>query len=272
MPHLPDDHHQHDLALVAALAAGDAQGRDQTRATELVTACGECARVRDDLVGLSLQLRALPAPRRTRDFRLTADQAAALKPTGWRRLLAVFGSSGFRFATPLGTTMATLGLAGLLLAAAPTLPGQGTTGDGAQSAGDATLQLEMSAPAPAASAAAASSAPQPQGEMPSASAVPSTTTGGAAGTESSTDDYGTPSDTTAGGTGPAASAPTRNAATGSDPSKAAAPDRAIASGTEPALGDVAAGTPDPRLVLVATLLVVTGLGLVALRTVGRRLV
>src|SRR4051794_17021181 len=135
MPHLPDSHHDHDLTLVAALAAGDAQGRDHTRATELVTSCTECAVLRDDLVALATELRSLPAPRRTRDFRLTADQAAALRPTGWRRLLGAFGGTGFRFATPVGTAMATLGIAGLLLSAVPSSLPAGTTGDGTNDAG-----------------------------------------------------------------------------------------------------------------------------------------
>jgi hypothetical protein len=137
MPHLPDSHHDHDLALVAALAAGDAQGRDHTRATELVTSCVECALVRDDLVVLASSLHALPAPRRTHDYRLTAEQAAALRPTGWRRLLGAFGGTGFRFATPVGTAMATLGIAGLLLSAVPSSLPAGTTGDGTNTAGGA---------------------------------------------------------------------------------------------------------------------------------------
>jgi len=137
MPHLPDSHHDHDLALVAALAAGDAQGRDHTRATELVTSCTECALVRDDLVALASSLHSLPAPRRTRDYRLTAEQAATLRPTGWRRLLGAFGGTGFRFATPVGTAMATLGIAGLLLSAVPSSLPAGTTGDGTNSAAGA---------------------------------------------------------------------------------------------------------------------------------------
>ncbi len=135
MPHLPDSHQDHDLVLVAALVAGDTEGRDHTRATELVTSCPECARVRDDLVTLAALLPTLPAPARTRDYRLTAEQAAALRPTGWRRLLGAFGGSGFRFATPVGTAMATLGIAGLLLSAVPSSLPAGTTGEGVSAGG-----------------------------------------------------------------------------------------------------------------------------------------
>ena len=135
MPHLPDSHQDHDLVLVAALVAGDTEGRDHTRATELVTSCPECARVRDDLVTLAALLPTLPAPARTRDYRLTAEQAAALRPTGWRRLLGAFGGSGFRFATPVGTAMATLGIAGLLSPAVPSSLPAGTTGEGVSAGG-----------------------------------------------------------------------------------------------------------------------------------------
>ena len=58
----------------------------------------------------------LPAPARTRDFRLTPEQAASLRPAGWRRLLAPFAGPRFAFAGPLGTGLATLGLAGFLVA------------------------------------------------------------------------------------------------------------------------------------------------------------
>ena len=161
MPHLPDSHQDHDLVLVAALAAGDTEGRDHTRATELVTSCPECARVRDDLVTLAALLPTLPAPARTRDYRLTAEQAAALRPTGWRRLLGAFGGSGFRFATPVGTAMATLGIAGLLLSAVPSSLPAGTTGDG--TGGSAPLQsVTQDASAPAASAGPAAIGPAPR--------------------------------------------------------------------------------------------------------------
>src|SRR3954452_1773069 len=174
MPHLPDSHHDHDLTLVAALAAGDAQGRDHTRATELVTSCTECAVLRDDLVALTTELRTLPAPRRTRDFRLTADQAASLRPTGWRRLLGAFGGTGFRFAIPVGTAMATLGIAGLLLSAVPSSLPAGTTGDGTNARDQLqTLSQEASAAA-GASSDPAGVGPAPQGEAPAASeAAPS---------------------------------------------------------------------------------------------------
>ena len=212
MPHLPDSHHDHDLALVAALAAGDAQGRDHTRATELVTSCTECALVRDDLVALASSLHSLPAPRRTRDYRLTAEQAATLRPTGWRRqplgwrrFLGAFGGTGFRFATPVGTAMATLGIAGLLLSAVPSSLPAGTTGDGTNSAAGApaaasdAVILESAVPSlgyglsggsaiPDASASAAAYQPAATGiaKATARAAAPSAAPSAAASTESVT--------------------------------------------------------------------------------------
>src|SRR5262245_49508635 len=121
MPHLPDRHQDHDATLVAALAAGDATGGDHERASELVAGCAECAALRDDLVLIARAVHDLPAPRRTRDYRLTEAGAATLRPTGWRRLLGAFGGPRFRLAAPLGTTLATLGLAGLLVSAMPAI-------------------------------------------------------------------------------------------------------------------------------------------------------
>ena len=115
MPHIPD-HLTHDPELVAAYAAGDATGPDLAAATELVAACTECAELHRDLRAIATALPELPAPRRTRDFRLTPEQAASLQPSGWRGVLAAFASPRFRLAAPLGTGLAAAGLAGLLLA------------------------------------------------------------------------------------------------------------------------------------------------------------
>ena len=279
MPHLPDSHQDHDLVLVAALVAGDTEGRDHTRATELVTSCPECARVRDDLVTLAALLPTLPAPARTRDYRLTAEQAAALRPTGWRRLLGAFGGSGFRFATPVGTAMATLGIAGLLLSAVPSSLPAGTTGDG--TSGSAPLQsVTQDASAPAASAGPAAIGPAPQGEVPatsepiasaaaSASAAPApSASAGAASGRYEADQYANPADTSQRG---AAAAPSGPAATsdiaGEKGTKLAAPPAPSTPTLDATPTTVA---PDRSLVFVASLLLIAGVGLLALRYTARR--
>ncbi len=115
MPHLPD-HVTHDPELIAAYAAGDATGTALDQAADLVAACTECADLHRDLRAISTALPELPAPVRPRDFRLTPEQAASLRPVGWRGVLAAFAAPRFRLAAPLGAGLAAAGLAGLLLA------------------------------------------------------------------------------------------------------------------------------------------------------------
>ena len=83
MPHLPD-HATHDPELIAAYAAGDATGPALDQATELVAGCAECAALHRDLRAIAAALPELPAPVRPRDFTLTPEQVASLRPSGWR--------------------------------------------------------------------------------------------------------------------------------------------------------------------------------------------
>ena len=141
MPHVPDlrSHASHDPGLIAAYAAGDTTGEDLARATELVDACPACADLAADLRAIAAALPATALPRRRRDFRLDPATAARHRRAGWRRLLAPLGGPRFAFAAPLGTGLAALGLAGLLLGSLPgILPGGGTAGTsaGLRDAGD----------------------------------------------------------------------------------------------------------------------------------------
>ncbi len=142
MPHLPPSHADHDPLAIAAYAAGDATGPELDDALALVAACADCASLHHDLRAIAAALPALPAPARTRDFRLSPEQAASLRPAGWRRLLAPFAGPKFAFAGPVGAGLATLGLAGFLVAGsfgvplAATAPTDG--GAAASGAGDAT--------------------------------------------------------------------------------------------------------------------------------------
>jgi len=99
MPHLPD-HLTHDPELIAAYAAGDATGPALDQAADLVAGCTECADLHRDLRAISTALPELPAPVRRRDFRLTPEQAASLRPAGWRGVLAAFAAPRFRLAAP----------------------------------------------------------------------------------------------------------------------------------------------------------------------------
>jgi hypothetical protein len=58
---------------------------------------------------------ALPAAVRPRDFQLSPEQAARLRPAGWRRFVAAFASPRLAMTRQLGVGLTTLGIAGLML-------------------------------------------------------------------------------------------------------------------------------------------------------------
>ena len=122
MPHLPDHQTDHDPLLIAAFASGDAEGADLERARDLVARCDDCAALHHDLRAVAAAMPALPAAVRSRDFRLTPEQADSLRPAGWRRLLAPLAGPRFAFAAPLGGSLAALGIAGILVAGAAGMP------------------------------------------------------------------------------------------------------------------------------------------------------
>jgi len=126
MTPIPASHADHDLLSIAAYAAGDATGSDLDDALALAAACADCAALHHDLRAIAFSMPALPAPVRTRDFRLTPDQATSLRSPAWRRLLAPLAGPRFAFAGPLGTGLATLGIAGFLLAGTVGMPLAGT--------------------------------------------------------------------------------------------------------------------------------------------------
>ena len=121
MPHDSERHSLHDPLLVASLAAGDLSGTDRDRATTQVRECADCASLHADLIALARATAALPAAVAPRDFRLTPDQAASLRPVGWRRIVAAVGGSRPLMSRQLGIGLATIGLAGLLVSTLPTI-------------------------------------------------------------------------------------------------------------------------------------------------------
>jgi hypothetical protein len=154
MPHMPDSHHAtHDLEIVAAFAAGDATGADLETATTLVASCAECAALHHDLRAIAAAMPALPVPVRSRDFRLTPDQAASLRPRGFRAVLAAFASPRLSFATPLGTGLAAIGIVGVLVASGGLPAGGATSGAAAEDANVRSLEAPAEMGAAAASAA-----------------------------------------------------------------------------------------------------------------------
>jgi hypothetical protein len=153
MPHVSELHAQHDLLLVASLAAGDLAGADRDHAAAQIADCADCATVHADLIAIARATAALPPAVAPRDFRLSPEQAAALRPVGWRRLIAAVGGSRPLMSRQLGIGLATIGLAGLLVS---TLPGIQLGGTAAAPAG---APAEGSAARLGAEAAPASGAP-----------------------------------------------------------------------------------------------------------------
>ena len=114
VPHSPAAEAQDHAARIVALDAGDLAGAELTAAESLVGSCGGCAALADDLLAIRDAMTALPVPPRRRDYRLTAEDAARLRPSGWRRVIEWLAAPGSTV-RPLATGLATLGVVGLLL-------------------------------------------------------------------------------------------------------------------------------------------------------------
>ena len=193
MPPVSEMHVQHDSLLVASLAAGDLAGTERDRANAQISACPDCAALHADLILIARATAALPPAVAPRDFTLTTDQAARLRPTGLRRLVAAIAGSRPLMSRQLGMGLATIGLAGLLVSAVPSMllgglsaaapaqpaaaPAGGASAGSAETATDASgpvsitgdegssppkaLGPVVSAASPAASAAVARPIPNP---------------------------------------------------------------------------------------------------------------
>lgn len=91
------------------------------RLSPVLDLCARCAGLYVDLVALTAALPQSALPARPRSFTLTAEDARRLRPGGWRAWWSTVGSARDTLTRPLAIGFTTLGLAGLLLTAAPTL-------------------------------------------------------------------------------------------------------------------------------------------------------
>ena len=240
MPHIPDSlHDTHDLELVAAFAAGDATGPALDAGTTLVASCATCAQLHHDLRAIAAAMPAVPAPARTRDFRISHEQAARLRPTGIRGILAAFGSPRLSFAAPLGTGMAALGIIGVLVASGGVLPGGATDGAGVDTTTRMTIEASQEA-----GEGAGDQAPGPA----------SASEGPAAG--------GAPAQQPVDNQAPSTPADQADVLASSAP-----PDLQAPQDSEVA----AARATDQTLLIIGGALAIVGLALLALRWAGRRL-
>jgi len=124
-------HATHDTMLVASLADHSLAASEREAAETLIASCGLCAALHLDLVALTAATRAIPTPPRPREYTLTPGDAIRLRPSGWRRWVAAFGTSRDVFSRPLAVGLTSLGLAGLLVATVPSALFQGSATSGA---------------------------------------------------------------------------------------------------------------------------------------------
>ena len=161
MPNQSEQHAQHDHLLVVSLAAGDLTAADRDRAASQIATCAECALLHDDLVAIERATAVLPAAVRPRDFQLTPEQAARLRPAGWRRFVGAFASPRFAMTRQLGVGLTTLGLAGLMVSVlgSVSLPMAGSAAAPAEQQDLRSMNEFSAGGEPAASPAAAAAAP-----------------------------------------------------------------------------------------------------------------
>jgi hypothetical protein len=173
MPHVSEPHAQHDPLLVASLAAGDLAGAERDRATAQVASCADCGELHADLILIARATAALPPAVAPRDFTLTPEQAAALRPGGWRRLVAAISGSRPLMSRQLGIGLTTIGLAGLLVSTLPSIQ-LGNAGSGTAAA---PAQPGEQAPPAAAAAGSASGGGETSTDTNTASGGPVGVTG-----------------------------------------------------------------------------------------------
>jgi hypothetical protein len=262
MPHDSERHARHDQLLVVALAAGDLTGTERDRAAAQVASCVACASLNDDLIAIARATAVLPAAVAPRDFRLSPEQAARLRPSGWRRLIAAFASPRLAMTRQLGVGLTTIGIAGLLVSVLPTMHiglGGGAAApagnDGIMAAPDEFQSSNAQSAPSAAAAPAASTAPESAPAFGgNAAASPLASSGGIDMTDRST------------ATSPASGEHGGGVAV--QGSKASPSDARL--GVDAADRDLAADEPGVSLVLVASaILLAAGVAMLLARRIAR---
>ncbi len=263
-------HAGHDASLVAAFADGSIDPADVQRAEALVGSCADCAALDADLRILADATRAMATPARPRDYALSPDDAARLRPAGWRRFLAGVGSSRDALSRPLAIGLTTLGLVGVLIAGAPSILWVGSSASSLDTVGSPIEAGAAGAAAPSDArdvSGLASPAPKPAtGVQPDTAGDPNDASGGP--------DQAPVAEASPGSSvGPAVVAPPFAAATTEPGSKdlndgsSVTPERVAGTGST---SDRTTTGMAPMLWLSA-LFLVAGLGLFAIRWGARRL-
>ena len=254
-PATDPDHARHDPLRVA-----EAADRGATLPPDLA-ACPDCRALHADLVAIAAALPGAALPVRPRDYRLTPDDAARLRRTGWRRWFATIGSPRDTITRPLAVGLTTLGLAGLLVAGIPSLAPSSSSGSAPAAAGGSAVTADQGAPAAEAQDESAIGKEAP----PSAAAPSGAALLPLAGAGAQADGPSGGRDTVAGAT----VAPEERSTTPTQPASSAG----TAAGDLPSVDAVVIATPVPAPpsgpLVVALTLLIAGLALFVLRGLAR---
>ena len=121
----PSGHAQHDELLMAQLAGDDLNDSERRTAEARLADCADCRRLHDDLRALMRATADLPVPRRPRDFRLSADEAAGLRGSWLQRALRGLAAPTLGLLQPVAGVAMVLGLAIVVVGATPFFQGAG---------------------------------------------------------------------------------------------------------------------------------------------------
>ncbi len=140
---LPATHAHHDRALVSRYAVDDAYPAERELAQQLVERCVECAALAVDIRALSTTLATSEAPRRPRDFRISAEQAERLRGSSFERFMRRLAAPALAPARPLAGVALSIGLAMAVAGAALPTPTPATMSAGLEQAPPGAEQPEI---------------------------------------------------------------------------------------------------------------------------------
>lgn len=142
-----DDHQLHDGVLVARAAGDELDPSERPAAEALLASCADCRILQADLRALSeAVVTSLPTPRRPRDFRLSGEDAARLRPSGVEGWLGRLARPAFGLLQPLAGAAIAIGM---LLVVLGSLPFGAASGAGGAHPASDTAEAPAGEPMPA---------------------------------------------------------------------------------------------------------------------------
>ena len=165
------DHRRHDRLLIARFAADDAYPAEIEEARTQIAACSDCAALAADIQILSRAVAGVPTPARTRDFRLTVEQADKLRGSWLERLMRGFAGPGLGTLRPVAGVALSIGLVMAVAGALPSFAPAGPASDAELGFPGPSAARDLNAPEPSPFADDGVSAPVSAG-APMASQAP----------------------------------------------------------------------------------------------------